>query len=122
MYEVVVEAQFSAAHRLVQYQGNCERLHGHNWRVKALVRGETLDSQGLLLDYRALRKELGGILQELDHSLLNDHPDFARANPTSEHLAEWIFRRLAARVESDRCALEAVEVYETDSTMARFSR
>ena len=85
MYEVVVEAQFSAAHRLAQYQGKCERVHGHNWKVKAIVRGETLDSQGLLLDYRILRKELGGLLQELDHSLLNEHPDFARRNPTSEN-------------------------------------
>jgi len=45
MYELMVESKFSAAHQLRGYQGQCEKLHGHNWRVTAAVTAERLDEQ-----------------------------------------------------------------------------
>ena len=122
MYEVTVESHFSGAHRLVQYRGNCERIHGHNWKVRAVARGSKLDSRGLLIDYRDLRRELDAVLQALDHNFLNEIPDFARMNPTSENLARWIFEKLETRMPSGDCFLHAVEVFETDTTMARYSK
>ncbi|MDD5437365.1 MAG: 6-carboxytetrahydropterin synthase, partial [Candidatus Omnitrophica bacterium] len=47
MFEIKVKADFSAAHNLREYEGKCERLHGHNWAVEAVFRYKTLDRNGL---------------------------------------------------------------------------
>jgi 6-pyruvoyltetrahydropterin/6-carboxytetrahydropterin synthase len=63
MYEISVESSFSAAHRLRDYQGPCENLHGHNWLVRASVRCETLDACGLGIAqyiYEKLESALAG--------------------------------------------------------------
>ena len=94
MYEVAVKSSFSAAHRLRDYQGKCENLHGHNWNVEAAVSSKTLDKRGLLIDFKILKKTLGGILDELDHTYLNELAFFKKENPTSENIAKFIFDAL----------------------------
>ena len=99
MYEVSVEGHFAAAHNLRGYQGNCEHLHGHNWRVKATVRASCLDPIGMAVDFRVLKRAMARILDELDHKYLNkDVPAFrdGAANPTTENLAREIFGQLGA--------------------------
>jgi 6-pyruvoyltetrahydropterin/6-carboxytetrahydropterin synthase len=71
MYEISVESSFSAAHRLKNYQGPCENLHGHNWLVRATVRSEGLNASGLGIDFKVLKERLREILAELDHRDLN---------------------------------------------------
>ena len=51
MYEVRVESEFAAAHFLSDYNGKCENLHGHNYRVRAFVKGFALAEGGMLLDF-----------------------------------------------------------------------
>ena len=66
---------FSAAH-FITFNGNvCERLHGHNYRVSAEVRG-ALDENQYVIDFIALRDELRAILDELEHRVMlpADHP------------------------------------------------
>ena len=53
MYTLKVEGAFEAAHRVVNYPGKCDRLHGHNWKVEAVVRGTKLDELGMLVDFKA---------------------------------------------------------------------
>ncbi|HOX06677.1 MAG TPA: 6-carboxytetrahydropterin synthase QueD [Planctomycetota bacterium] len=99
MYEVSVEGHFAAAHNLRGYQGNCEHLHGHNWRVKATVAADCLDPIGMAVDFRVLKRGLGAILEELDHKYLNKDVAAFRdgaSNPTTENLAREIFARLGA--------------------------
>ena len=99
MYEVSVEGRFAAAHRLRGYPGDCERLHGHNWRVRAVVRAGELDALGMAVDFRALKAALGAILDEFDHRYLNqDVPALAEGglNPTTENLARLVAEKLAA--------------------------
>lgn len=122
MYEISVQLNFSAAHRLRDYPGDCRRLHGHNWRVVVFVQAEELDELGMVADFRFVRKAAKEILQELDHTLLNDHPDFKDVDPSSETLASWIFKRLQRTLDAGNHWLHAVEVWETDSTAARFVR
>jgi 6-pyruvoyltetrahydropterin/6-carboxytetrahydropterin synthase len=98
MYEVTVEGHFSAAHSLVGYHGDCERLHGHNYRVRVAVRAPQLGPDGLALDFRDLKRALGAALGELDHRHINsDVPEFGpgRLNPSAENLARFVFGRLA---------------------------
>lgn len=62
MYEIKTQAFFSAAHHLLNYDGECENQHGHNWMVEAFVKGETLDKSNILIDYKVLKKELNAVL------------------------------------------------------------
>ena len=117
MYYVRVEAGFAAAHFLAHYRGKCERLHGHNYKVRAYVGGERLGPGGMLVDFGELKGALRSILEPLDHSLLNDLAAF-EDDPSAERIAEFVFKALARRLP--QAPLHAVEVFETDTSMARY--
>jgi 6-pyruvoyltetrahydropterin/6-carboxytetrahydropterin synthase len=117
MYRVRVEADFAAAHLLTHYKGKCERLHGHNYKVRAYASGPSLGQGGMLLDFGELKGALRDVLEGLDHGFLNDHPEFD-GDPSAERLAEYIFRALSLRLPS--APLSAVEVFETETSMARY--
>ncbi len=125
MFEVRVEASFSAAHFLQDYHGKCERLHGHNYKVYAHVKGSELDAGGMLLDFSELKKALRAVCEELDHRNLNDFP-FFKQNPSAERIAmylyEGIIRQLPDLKNTDKGAarLYAIDVFETDTSRARF--
>ena len=78
MYEVRVEGGFAAAHRLLHYNGKCERLHGHNYKVRIWAKGSSLGEGGMLVDFSMKLLEPG-------------------------------------------LPLSAVEVFETETSMARYS-
>ena len=120
MFELSVKGHFSGAHRLVRYQGPCARVHGHNWDVEVFLRGRRLDAEGLLVDFKRVKEEVRAALDALDHRDLNRLPMFADRNPTSEHLARYLFDTLAARLNSRRCAVHRVWVSETPGTAAAY--
>jgi len=98
MYEIRVEKEFAAAHFLREYQGKCENLHGHNWKVEARFRSRNLDSAGMLMDFRQAREITWGVLERFDHKYLNDLDEFKEANPTTENLARIVYQALVAKV------------------------
>jgi len=100
MYELKVVSEFAAAHKLKGYDGECEKLHGHNWRVEAVVVADTLDSVGLAVDFKELKQWLNGILDGLDHLYLNELEPFQSDNPSSENLARFIFHELQGCIAS----------------------
>lgn len=116
MFHIFVETHFSAGHHLRNYPGNCERPHGHNWKVKITVKASKLDELGMGVDFRTLKNSLGRIMDDLDHRNLNEHPDFLDKNPSSENIAVLIFNRLKNDIKSDRYHLYSVTVRETENT------
>lgn len=122
MFEISVQLEFSAAHLLPDYPGNCRKLHGHNWRVVVTVRARELDDLGMVVDFRQVKSEARKVISELDHTLLNDHPDFKSEEPSSENLARWIFRRLQPKLDAGNHWLHAVEAWETDYCGARYTQ
>jgi len=120
MYSVKVETRFSSSHHLTGYEGNCSRLHGHNWRVVVKVAGRELNETGMLVDFTQLKEKLDKIAGELDHIVLNDHPHFQSTglSPTAENLAAFFYSRLQGNFGSNR--ILRVEVYETDDYVASF--
>lgn len=117
MYTVRVEAGFSAAHFLSNYHGKCENLHGHNYRLRAYATGGELDAAGMLVDFGVLKSCLRAVAERLDHGNLNDMPEF-RGSPSAERIAKYAFdAMMAIRPE---LPLVAVEVFETDTSMARY--
>ena len=122
MFEISTEGSFSAAHHLNRYDGPCEKVHGHNWQVRAVVRCEKLNSIGIGIDFRAFKAALSDILRELDHSDLNDLFEKKGQNPSSENCAQYIFEKLEVLVSKDDCTMVRVEVTETPGNTAAYFR
>ena len=121
MFEIDIERDFSAAHYLKGYNGDCSSLHGHNWVVQAFVKTGDLDEIGIAMDFRSLKKEIDDILSELDHVCLNDAEFFKDINPTSENLAKFIFEELSGRLNSDSIKVSKVRVCESPGSGATYS-
>ena len=79
MFELKAQMYFSAAHHLLNYDGECEHQHGHNWLVEAYVKGETLDKSNILVDYKVLKREMKAVLDLLDHKDINELPEFSES-------------------------------------------
>ena len=121
MYEIEVRAAFEAAHFIEGYAGKCARLHGHNWEVVAVVRGEKLDTLGMLIDFKILKAELKKVLDEFDHRFLNELEPFAEENPTAENLARKVFEWLASsEIFSGLIKLHAVRVHESPNSSVTY--
>ncbi len=119
MYSVTVTSGFSGAHFLREYQGKCESLHGHNWKVQATVSSSQLDSLGLVMDFGELKSVLNEILERFDHRFLNEHDYFKDRNPTSEGIAYYLFTNLKGKIPP-HCTLDEVKVWEKDSSCAKY--
>lgn len=121
MFELTVETQFSAAHQIKGHPGPCARLHGHNYRAAVTVAGDQLDQQGMLIDFGRLKEICREVTAPLDHTFLNDLPDFANTNPTAEALAHHIFHGVAAHLSSNsRLRVASVTVYESERSYATY--
>jgi 6-pyruvoyltetrahydropterin/6-carboxytetrahydropterin synthase len=121
MYELKVITHFAAAHQLRMFRGKCEKLHGHNWRIEISLTGDRLDDTGLLIDFREVKDTTDGILEELDHSLLNELPQFQHQNPSSENIAAYVFKRLSSKLNNNRVRVTKVTAWESDFTGAGYS-
>jgi 6-pyruvoyltetrahydropterin/6-carboxytetrahydropterin synthase len=120
MYELKVVTQFSAAHRLDNFYGKCEALHGHNWKVEIFVSADSLDEAGLVLDFGKIKSHANAILEEIDHTFLNELPAFKDQNPSSENMARYLFERLGQAINDGRVRITRVSVWESDNTSASY--
>ena len=117
MYEVFVERDFAAAHYLRDYPGNCEHLHGHNWIVRVYVRTAGLNDIDVGIDFRDLKRIVDRVLDELDHTNINEHPAFKERNPSSENIARFIYEQVKTGLASfDGVRIDRVTVCETPKT------
>lgn len=127
MFRVTKELTFCYGHRLLQYEGRCRHLHGHNGRVVITLAGSELDERGMLIDFGDIKTTIGAwIDQNLDHHTVLRHDDplvgalrehgqpllILDVNPTAENLAKRIFE------EAKRLGFPVVEVefWETASS------
>lgn len=118
-YELMLEADFSAAHRLRMYDGRFEPLHGHNWHVEAHYEGRRLDRIGVVADFTELQARLRAVLAPLHDRCLNDLPIFARRNPSAENVARHIFDSLA-KFAPRGVRLTRVRVWEAPGCAAAY--
>lgn len=120
MFELMIETYFSAAHQLRGYEGLCERLHGHNWKVQVYVLAEKLNDIDLAIDFHELKKLTDEVLEPLDHSFLNDIFPFTEKNPSSENIAKWIFDSLKKKLYEAEVTLSGITVWESDTASATY--
>jgi 6-pyruvoyltetrahydropterin/6-carboxytetrahydropterin synthase len=120
MYEVKIVTQFAAAHRLENFKGKCESLHGHNWKVEVFLVGKNLDGAGLLMDFGEVKARTKQVLEEIDHKYLNELAAFQDRNPSSENLACYLYERLRAIFDRDGVKVRRVDVWESDTSCASY--
>ena len=120
MYEISVVTDFDAAHALRGYQGKCENLHGHRFKVAATIRTIQLNEIGLAYDFTVLKKQLNEIIGKFDHTSLNDTPPFDKINPSSENIARTVYDQMKTRLAGAPIALVKVEVWESPTSRAEY--
>jgi 6-pyruvoyltetrahydropterin/6-carboxytetrahydropterin synthase len=109
LLQLEIDFTFEAAHRLpnVAPDHKCARLHGHSFRCTVSVEGPLDEHKGWVMDYADIKAAIEPLRLQLDHNYLNEISGLS--NPTSEHLARWIWLRLTTVLPG----LESVTVAET---------
>ncbi len=115
MYEIFIKTHFAGAHHLRDYPGDCEKPHGHNWKIEVAVRATALDRYGMGIDFKLLKQIVKIAVDKLDHQDLNTLPYFQDQNPSSEHIARFIYDEVQPHLKSDSYTLYSVTVLETDN-------
>jgi 6-pyruvoyltetrahydropterin/6-carboxytetrahydropterin synthase len=119
-YRVTVSARFEAAHNLIEYEGGPEPLHGHSYRVEAVVESEKLQRYDIAVDFAKAKGALDGIAKELDFSYLNDHAAFTARNTSAENLARFFAERLESSGAIGRARVAQVTVWEGPENRATY--
>ena len=109
---LIKEFEFDSAHFLPSYNGKCEVLHGHTYKMVIKLEGYP-DSEGMIIDFIELKhivkKE---IVDLLDHTCLNDIFE----QPSAENIAIWVWNKLDGLLKRENCALYEVEIWETKTS------
>lgn len=124
LYEITCEIDFCYGHRLLNHRGKCRHLHGHNGRAVITLRSDSLNAEGMVLDFSEVKCGLRNWIDEhWDHKMLlfRDDPAIAwmrsqgeavcvlELNPTAENLARLLFEQAVAK----GFPVESVRLWET---------
>ena len=121
-YRVTVVARFEAAHNLIESEGGPEPLHGHSYKVEAVLESDKLQRHDLAVDFVAARRALETIAKELDYKYINEHPDFVGKNTSAENLARHFARRLESSGALGWARVAEVTVWEGPENRATYRR
>ncbi len=122
MYTVSVQAHYDAAHFLRNYEGKCERLHGHRYVVEVAVQTTELNEAGIAFDFVDLKRHLRELAEALDHRNLNDLPQFDGLETSAEVQARYFYEELSALLpESIARGLLYARVWETPTQWAQYT-
>lgn len=123
MYELTVIVEFEAAHRIVDYPGKCNRLHGHNWSVEVTVKGKNLNELGMLIDFKELKIEVNKTIDKLDHFYLNELDSFVEDNPTAENIAKYIYEQVeTSPLFVNDIKVKMIKVWESPKSAVTYSK
>jgi 6-pyruvoyltetrahydropterin/6-carboxytetrahydropterin synthase len=119
-YRVTVTARFEAAHNLIDYVGGPEPLHGHSYRVEAVLEAEKLQQYDLAVDFVTAKTALEKIAKEFDYGYINDHVAFRGRNTSVENLARYFAERLESSGGLGWSRVVEVTVWEGPENRATF--
>lgn len=97
VFELTVQTVFSAAHAIV-INSVREPVHGHDWHVTVTVRGESLDADGLLVDFHEVEGRLNDLVRPFRNANLNETAPFDRVNPSAENVAKYLGTAMQAAI------------------------
>mgnify|MGYP000001762538 FL=1 len=109
MFTVTKRIEISGAHFLhLDYESKCTNLHGHNWIITVTVQNDTLDRNGMVVDFSKIKE----IVNQFDHHVINDV--LGGLNPTAENIAKWLCDRIPHCIR--------VSVQETEGNVATYEK
>ncbi|MEK6260593.1 MAG: 6-carboxytetrahydropterin synthase [Planctomycetota bacterium] len=131
MYRVTKEIDFCYGHRLLNYDGKCKHLHGHNGKAVIVLEGEQLDHRGMVIDFSDIKKQVAGWIDaNLDHRMILHEADpivpilqklgepmhIVSENPTAENIAKLIYDF----AKSHQLPVREVSLWETFNSYATY--
>ncbi len=131
MFRVTKEIDFCYGHRLLNYDGKCKHLHGHNGKAVIVLEGERLDHRGMVVDFSDIKKQVAGWIDaNLDHRMILHEADpivpileklgepmhIVSENPTAENIAKLIYDF----AKSHRLPVKEVSLWETFNSYATY--
>ena len=131
-HKVTKQIEFSYGHRLRNYDGKCQHVHGHNGVAEVELSSEELDDRGMVYDFGDLKDDVKGWIDEkMDHAMLVRHDDplieyleetgepyyVMQENPTAEAIAREIYEY----AESQGHPVTSVRLWETGSSYATYA-
>ena len=121
VWRLTVRDEFCAGHALRNYNGKCENMHGHNFAVEVIVQGEKLHPNiEYLIDFKEIKNILKKVLEELDHCILNETSPFNKINPTSENLAQFIWKEMDKVLSKEIVKIYSVSISEKAAQTATY--
>lgn len=131
LHKVVKTIDFCYGHRLLDYEGKCRHLHGHNGLLEVEIESESLDHRGMVMDFSDLR----GVVKDwvdrnLDHKMLLHKDDPVASilsemgepfypmedNPTAENILKHIYRQ----IRKEGLMVSEMRLWETPSSYASY--
>lgn len=121
-FSIRIEARFESAHFLRTYRGVAEPLHGHSYRVEAVLSaaGRGVDEDAIAVDFVTSKAELERLAKKLDFKCINDVDPFTQVNPSAENIAEWFWQELSVSVTREEAVVDSVTVWEGPFNAATF--
>lgn len=131
MFRVAREIEFCYGHRLLNYDGKCKNLHGHNGKAVIVLEGEHLDERGMLVDFSDIKRQVSGWIDaNLDHRMILNRADpvvkflqqqgepiyLIDTNPTAENIAKLIYDF----AKSQKLPVAEVSLWETFKSYATY--
>jgi len=118
------EFTFDSAHHLHCYEGQCQNLHGHTYRLQVAMSGYT-DYRGLTIDFSDMKRIVKQcVIERLDHQYLNEV--LPLMNTTAENMVVWIYEQLETELIEQKLVpairLEEIRLWETPTSYAAVSR
>ncbi len=120
MYRICKDFTFAAAHSIRGHTGGCERLHGHNYRVRIHLASRELNELGMVMDFADLKQIAEEVLGPFDHQVINDIPPFTERNTTAELFAQYIFEQVNHRLAREQAEVVQVEMWENERSGASY--
>lgn len=108
-----MKTHFSASHLVDGYDGSCQNLHGHNWKLKIEVTAERKNDLGISVDFKELKQIVNPVIEKLDHEFLNDLDILGDRNPTAENIAEFIYHKIKEELP-ESAKMDKITVWETE--------
>lgn len=138
MYRIAKQFTFAMGHRLSLHKGACKNIHGHNYTVEVGVKSQTLNEDGMVIDFGNLKGTVMGFLDMFDHALMVNDVDEELIekmkeilpqlkvietpfDPTAENMAEQIYDHVGSVLKTMwKVDIDYVTVWETDTSYATY--
>lgn len=123
MFKVQTRVEFDGAHFLLNSDTPCDVLHGHRWVVDVVLKSETLNKNGFVINFTILKKWLKEMVEPLDHNLVNYFMENTTAENLSFHFFCYLHKKLWRynKQNNMNVEVEEVRIAETPNNIASFS-